>query len=99
MAKTDFGKITAQDIKNERNLFFWERGLPYEATNMSQLYSALSTAGVQSVVVAVVEAANPQNAHYYYGYASHIIGARDRAAAIKRVRKYRVLDVSVFQVS
>lgn len=89
---------TAEDLRNERDAFFRERGFGYEAETINMLYSALSTAGSQSVNVAVVDSAYPGKYHYYYGYAGHVMEAQDRVRAILRTRKYVVVHASVFQV-
>lgn len=97
MAKKDWTVITAEDVRKEREEYFWERGFPYKAQSMGQLYNMVATAGEQSVCVVVVNVIDNYLTEYYIGYAANVMTAQDRVRMIKKARKYKVVDASVFQ--
>lgn len=73
--------------------FFESKGLPYRLENMGQMFGAVASAGSQTAVIARTETDN-----FYVGYYSPI-AATNKAAEIRRVRKYKVVDVGQFRGS
>jgi hypothetical protein len=68
--------------------FMYDRGFPYKVSNMHQMFNMLRSGGGKRAVVANVED------NYYIGYYDPI-EATNIAAAARRIRKYRVIDVAV----
>jgi len=68
--------------------FFHDLGLPYQAENVHQLFSAIDSAGDSEVVVAQVAPGR-----YYLGYGNSEHTAQVEKAA-KSVKKYRVTSVT-----
>ena len=68
--------------------FFQSIGLPYQAENVHQLFSAIDSAGDRNVVVAQVAPGR-----YYIGYGNDEVteGIENKA---KTVKKYRVTSVT-----
>jgi hypothetical protein len=79
------------DTVNFAEDFFESKGLPYEAKNMAQLFSCIRTASTQVAVVAAVEVKGKDR--YFIGYYDPI-AATNKAAEIRRVRKFKVKDVA-----
>jgi hypothetical protein len=68
--------------------FFQNLGLPYQAENVHQMFSAIDSAGDQEVVVAQVA---PGRYYLGYGDAKH---TAEVEKAVKTVKKYRVTSVT-----
>ena len=76
--------------------FFESKGLPYRLENMGQMFGSVASAGSQTAVV--VRVGDGIKDRFYVGYYNPI-EATNKAAELRRVRKFPVSDVGQFRGS